>query len=111
MDNSMPESFDDLYDEVMRNFHARTAARENDLRRKLANALLARLAKTDILPEKFVEALTASWADRDGISEDHARRVLHYEVGGDLPLLAIVRACDKLGFDVDITLTRRTKKG
>ena len=104
----MDTNFEALEAEVMRNFHARTAAKENALRRYLAGVVLAVLEA-----KKWVahpRTLSRGLAREEGIDYDHAARLMGFEVGGDLPLLAIVRGLDKLGYDLEIKVVHRELK-
>lgn len=98
------ESFEELEREVMRDFHARCAAKENNLRRQIAGTVRKAM---DAKGWRFdAHNLTAGYAHRDGMKDVHcARRVMGMGIGGDLPLRGIVKACDLLDIDIHITLT------
>lgn len=75
---------DDLDKLVEENFDAKTAAIENELRRKISHAFQRELACKKISPNILAKNI--------GISMSQCRRLLHQEVGGNLRLSTIVRA-------------------
>jgi|GEM_PF-5710150 len=92
-------SFEELAAEVMSNKDARTAARENAMRRSLAKTLSAYLKAYGMNPGQL--------AMQAGVPMVHVHRMLHEEVGGPLPLRSIVRAADVFGLEPEVTLTRK----
>lgn len=94
--NMVLESFDDLRAEVFNDRDARTAALENELRRRLASTFEAIRQREGMSVRDF--------AERIGTSTSQAQRLLHHEIGGSLTLRTLVRAADKLGVAVRVHL-------
>ena len=83
------DDFQALEDLVLSNRNARTAAFENDLRRKLAKI---------IEEEREQRGLSIRGLAKEmGTSISQVQRLLHREVGGTLTLRTLVRAADALG--------------
>ena len=90
--------FDELVRDVRADRDARCAMEENRVRRDLATTLEAAAGGE-------VNAGTVS--GKAGVPVAQVRRALHREVGGLLPLRAIVRIADHLGYDITINLRKR----
>jgi len=93
------DNFFDLIREVELNQDARTAARENNLRRQIATLLDEhRQAKGLSLRDLAKEM---------GTSLSQVQRILHHELGGNLTLRTLVRATDALGLHVTVNIRSR----
>lgn len=84
---------------VLADKSARTAAAENDLRRKLAEVIEGERSRRKL----SIRAL----AERMETSVSQVQRLLHREVGGSLTLRTLVRAADAL--EMDLSLNMRPK--
>jgi len=91
----MQNSFDELQKKVMQNQVARTAAIENNLRRKLGETFDIHRKQQGLSIRNLAKAAK--------ISELQARRALHRELGGNLQLKTIIRIADVLGLNITIS--------
>jgi len=90
------ESFEGLKKLVLSNTDARTAAKENSLRRDLARPIRLTMEKLDISTKDLAKMI--------GVSKTQVRRLQHKEGGGNLTLNIICRAADALGLVCELRL-------
>ncbi len=89
-------NFFDLVKELVQDPDVRTAALENNLRRKIASVLDERRQAMDLSLRDLAEAM--------GTSLSQVQRILHKQEGGNLTLRTLVRAADTLGLQLAINI-------
>jgi len=92
------ESFDDLLATVRSDRDARTAERENALRREMAKAFHAARERKGLSVRGLAKVM--------GTSVSQVQRLLHEEAGGSLTLRTVCRAADCL--DLAVSMYART---
>jgi len=89
----MKNNYDKLAEEVLSSRIARSAAKENRIRRELAAELEAAMKARGLSIRSLAKEMNSS------VSQ--VQRLLHREVGGSLTLRTIVRAADVLNVNFD----------
>jgi hypothetical protein len=103
-------SFGDLEREVFENQDARCAAKENELRRALAERFLAELDDNALWAEESHKQPDSpeQLARLARVPMSEVRRALHTEVGGRLTLNTLVRIAD--AFDLDLVISFQAQR-